>query len=109
MVILKYWGLMAIQLFSVAWGIMAGMAAIDLTLIGHIKGWRRIKYSKWLGGAIDEKRRYGYEIVSDQTTHPQVIWFLLGRLVPSGVNELSYRVAPLCKYGCFYAGFFQIV
>ena len=84
MLILKYWGLMAIQLFSVAWGIMAGMAAIDLTLIGHIKGWRRIKYSKWLGGAIDEKRRYGYEIVSDQTTHPQVIWFLFGCLLVLG-------------------------
>lgn len=81
---LKYWGLMMIQLFTIAWSYLVGVAAIDLTLIGHIKGWKRIKYPKWLGGFINKKRRYGYEIVSDQTTHPLIIWFLIGSFLVLG-------------------------
>ena len=93
MMVLKYWGLMAIQLYTIAWCYLVGMAAIDLTLIGHIKGWKRIKYPKWLGGAIDKKRRYGYEGVSDQVTHPQVIWFISGSaLVLGGIVGLIVAV-----------------
>lgn len=74
--LLKYVGLMSILHFVLVWMLYVGTAAVDLTLIGHIRGWKRIKYAKWLGGAIHKDRRYGYEIVSDQTTHPQVIWFI---------------------------------
>ena len=91
-VLIKYWGLMLIQLFSVFWPCVAGTTAVDLTLIGHIKGWRRIRYPKWLG-FIDDKRRYGYEIVADQHTHPQVLWFLLGVfLIEGGIFGLIVGV-----------------
>lgn len=83
-VLIKYWGLMLIQLFSIFWAGVASTTAVDLTLIGHIKGWRRIRYPKWLGCFISNKRLYGYEIVTDQHTHPQVLWFLLGAFLIEG-------------------------
>ena len=77
MLILHYWGLMFIQLFTIFWTNCVHMAAVDITIIGHIKNWKRLHYPKWLGGAINKQRRYGYEFVADQETHPQVILFLL--------------------------------
>ena len=84
MLILHYWGLMLIQLFTIFWSLFVHMAAVDITIIGHIKNWKKIHYPKWLGGAIYNKRRYGYEFVSDQVTHPQVIVFLLVSLLILG-------------------------
>ena len=80
MMLAKYWGLMFIQLYSLFWLDIASTSAIDLTLIGHIKGWKSIKYWKWLSGAIPYlrgKRWYGCNTLKDQMTHPQVLWFLL--------------------------------
>lgn len=77
MLILHYWGLMFIQLFTIFWTTCVHMAAVDITIIGHIKNWKRLHYPKWLGGAINKQRQYGYEFVADQDTHPQVILFLL--------------------------------
>jgi hypothetical protein len=92
-VLIKYWGLMLIQLFSIFWAGVASTTAVDLTLIGHIKGWRRIRYPKWLGCFISNKRLYGYEIVTDQHTHPQVLWFLLGAfLIEGGIFGLIVGV-----------------
>ena len=84
MLILHYWGLMFIQLFTIFWTTCVHMAAVDITIIGHINNWKRLHYPKWLGGAINKQRRYGYEFVADQDTHPQVIIFLLGSLLILG-------------------------
>lgn len=78
---LKYFGLMALYFYGIVWCGFAGTASVDLTIIGHIKGWKTIKYPVWLGGFIDKKRRYGYELVSDCKTHPQIIFFLFGALL----------------------------
>lgn len=79
---------MFIQLFSIFWAIFTFMTAIDFTIIGHIKNWKRIKCWKWLYGAIPyrdwqwrwigKSHWYGVYILNDQTTHPQVLWFVFG-------------------------------
>ena len=69
---------MMIYHYSIFWCIITCMASVDFTLIGHVKGWKKIKYPDWLGGIINKKRHYGYELLSDYNTHPQVIWFLFG-------------------------------
>ena len=79
--VFRYWGFMLIQLFSIAWCLLVGTVAVDLTLIGHIRGWKRIRYPKWLGGAIDKNRLYGFELLNDQITHPQILWFLCGSIL----------------------------
>ena len=84
MLILHYWGFIFIHLFTIFWTIFVHMAAVDITIIGHIKNWKRLHYPKWLGGAINKQRRYGYEFVADQETHPQVILFLLISLLILG-------------------------
>ena len=84
MLILHYWGFVFIHLFTIFWAIFVHMAAVDITILGHIKSWKRIHYPKWLSGAINKQRHYGYEFVADQDTHPQVIIFLLGSLLILG-------------------------
>ena len=74
-------GVQAIHGIAAIWCGFAGTASVDLTIIGHIKGWKTMKYQVWLGGFIYEKRRYGYELVSDCKTHPQIIFFLFGALL----------------------------
>ena len=82
--LIAYLGLMAILIYPLVWVCWVCMAAVDLTLIGHIKGWKPIKYPKWIGGAINKNRRYGYEIVNDQITHPQVLWLFAAALLVLG-------------------------
>ena len=52
---MRYWGMMCIILFNLFRVIVSVTTSIDLTLIGHLRGWKRIDYSKWLGGFIDKK------------------------------------------------------
>ena len=83
MLILKYFGLQLIQHFTIFWGYVVGITAVELTLIGHIKGWRRINYPKRLMW-ISKNRKYGYELLCDHNTHPQVLLYLLGAMLVLG-------------------------
>ena len=80
MMVLKYWGLMAIQFYSIAWCYLVGMAAIDLTLIGHIKGF--ISGSALVLGGIVGLIVAVWQFVND--VDPWVLWAIAAALyVPS--------------------------
>ena len=72
----RYWGMIFIMFFSHFWIIVSVTTSIDLTLVGHLRGWKKLPYAKWLGGFIDKQRK-GYKCLSDHTTHPQVVVMLL--------------------------------
>ena len=70
-----YWAILSLAFFNLFWLIVSVTTSIDLTLVGHLRGWKRIHYPRWLGGFIEEKRK-GYEILTDFTSHPQVLMML---------------------------------
>lgn len=69
-------GILLILPFNLFWIIVSIITSIDMTVIGHSRGWKQIKYAKWLNGFI-EKSRKEYKMLSDCKTHPQVIAMLL--------------------------------
>lgn len=72
---IKYWAMMLVMLFGLFWTIVSVTTSIDLTLIGHLRGWKKYRYARWLVGFIDKNRK-GYNILADCTTHPQVLVML---------------------------------
>ena len=76
---MRYWGMILIMLFNLVWVIVSVITSIDLTLVGHIRGWKRLHYPKWFGGFIDKTRK-GYEMLKDWTTHPKVLAMLFACL-----------------------------
>ena len=69
---IRYWAMTLLMFFNLFWTYVSVTTAIDLTLIGHLRGWKKIRYAKWLGGFIEEKKK-GHEMLADCTTHPQVL------------------------------------
>lgn len=65
-------GIILLQLLTVEWLLIMGFSAIDLTLIGHLLNWKKIKCPKWCGWFYYEKY-FGYKELMDLTTHPQVV------------------------------------
>ena len=68
-------------LFNVLFLVVFPDLVIDLTIIGHTKGWKKIKYPKRLNNFI-VKTRLGRDLLMDDcTTHPQVLCYLALMLV----------------------------
>mgnify|MGYP003612781794 FL=1 len=72
----RYILILLLMHFNLFWVIVSVTTAIDLTVIGHLRGWKSIRYPKWLNGFID-KKHLGAELLKDCGTHPKVLWMLL--------------------------------
>jgi len=72
----RYFLILFLMHFNLFWVIVSVTTAIDLTVIGHLRGWKSIRYPKWLNGFID-KKHLGAELLKDCGTHPKVLWMLL--------------------------------
>lgn len=71
----RFVGIQLLLFFNVFWLIVTLISSIDLTVIGHCRAWKTIKYPKWLNGFVDKKHK-GKLLLSDCTTHPQVLFFI---------------------------------
>ena len=56
------------------WFVSFTSCVVDLAIIGHIVGWKKIKYAKWLNSFLE--KGWKKEFLSDCTTHPQVLYYL---------------------------------
>lgn len=71
---IRYCAMLLLMVFNIFWVVVSVTTSIDMTLIGHIRGWRRIRYATWLGGFVSKERKE-HDLLLDHTTHPQVLIF----------------------------------
>ncbi len=91
----RYFLIVFLLYFNLFWVLVSMTTSIDLTLIGHLRGWKLIRYPKWLNGFI-YKKHLGAELLKDCGTHPQVVQMLLfDLLVLLGLIGATIAIWPM--------------
>ena len=78
--LIYYLAAVFLLLSGLFWLLVSISTSIDFTIVGHKKGWKRIRYAHIFGSFIDSNR-FGAKVIKDDYTHPQVIILLMADLV----------------------------